>query len=185
MTTAQKGRKGKRKETRKRSRTKTGTKTVQSNGSRTQKKNKERRTSSNDRTRRRILRKRERNKIQHRPFLSASGKKGDYSRNKTTGAIRRRRGEGKEKQLTTRTSREEPEQEDYIIKDDIGYSDDAQLFMEKDDHRQMFERLGSYDISKEARELEKQWINVIPLVHAGSEPGEEMPPPFGQIKFSQ
>ena len=95
--------------------------------------------------------------------------------------------EGKSKKtqrLRTRTSRDGADPEDYIIPDDVEYADAAQLFIEKDTHGQMCERLGNYDISAETRELKIQWINVL-IVHLGREHKEEMPPPFGQIKFSQ
>ena len=57
--------------------------------------------------------------------------------------------------------------------------------MGEDNHEQMCERLGNYDISTETSELKIQWINVLLLVHAGREPKEEMPPPFDRINFSQ
>ena len=43
-------------------------------------------------------------------------------------------------------NRNEEEQKNYTIQDDVGYADDTQLFMEQDDHGQMCERLGNYDI---------------------------------------
>ena len=57
--------------------------------------------------------------------------------------------------------------------------------MGKDDHGQMCERLGDYDISTETSELKIQWTKVLPLVHAVREHKAEMPPPFDQIKFTR
>ena len=70
------------------------------------------------------------------------------------------------------------------MQDDVEYADGAQLFMGKDTHGQMCERLGNCDISTETRELEIQWIDVL-LVHAGRDPEKDTPPPFDQIKFSR
>ena len=65
------------------------------------------------------------------------------------------------------------------MQDDVGYADDAQLFIENDNREQICERRRNYDISTETRELEIQWATVLLLVHAWG--GD----PFDQIRFNQ
>ena len=48
----------------------------------------------------------------------------------------------------------------------------------------MCDRMGNYDITTETRELKMQWVRVHLLTHAGRGPKEELPPPFGRIKFT-
>ena len=76
------------------------------------------------------------------------------------------------------------EQEDLLNQDDLEYADDANLHIEHDAREQLFERMGNYDISTETRDLKIQWVNVLLRTHAGSEPAEELPPPFDQIMLS-
>ena len=86
-------------------------------------------------------------------------------------------------QVGTKTNNNEG-RTDLLMQDDVGYADDAQLFIENDNREQICERRRNYDISTETRELEIQWAKVLLLVHAGREPGEETPP-FGHIRISQ
>ena len=87
--------------------------------------------------------------------------------------------------IRTKTNNISDEQTDPLIQDDVGYPDDATLFIEKDTCEQMCDRMGNYDIVTETRELKIQWLNVLLVIHAGRGPKEELPPPFGQIKFTK
>ena len=73
---------------------------------------------------------------------------------------------------------------DLLIQDDLDYAYDATICMERDNHQQMRERMRNYDIATETRDFKIQWVKVLLLMHTGTDPKEELPPPFGLIKFS-
>ena len=68
------------------------------------------------------------------------------------------------------------------MQNDLEYSDDTKLLIEKDTREQMCERIGKYDISTETRELKIQWANVELLRREKHKLRKPLQPPFGQIK---
>ena len=83
---------------------------------------------------------------------------------------------------TNETQQAPGELKDQIVRNDLQYSDDAHLLIEKDTHEQICERTGNYDIITETRELKIHWGELVLLKHTGGGEMGKSPPPFGQIK---
>ena len=105
------------------------------------------------------------------------------------GTTYRRNNDRNERQFFYDTDEKEQQEKQangkhHLIQNDLEYADDTQLFMEKDTHGQICERIGNYDIATESRHLKIQWGKVELLRPERRKLKKSLPPPFDLIKHN-